>query len=284
MARTPTHGRRSRLGFGRRSGRTTPALGAVEFFTRPEQNIIWQVLGFIVRVRAELTVLTVLVVASVITREEIGPDAAFYVLTATTCVVFAVPASRRYLIRRAWCVTTRHRMRSCFAQTRTMTHDGRMPYLWWSRPSPVGERVRVWLPAGLSVKNLERVTAELATACWAREVRITASRAQAAYVLVDVVRRDPLASSMVLTPDVIDDVDTDADDDMDGTVVPLPDRASLAPVHAVEPAAAIGGSRPARKTPATVPARTTNGASTNDASDLDDPVTGFGGVDVSDYV
>ncbi|GAA1181001.1 hypothetical protein [Pseudonocardia alaniniphila] len=283
MARTRQGHTRGRLGFGRRSGRTTPAMGAVEFFTRPEQNIIWQVLGFIVRARAELTVLTVLVVASVVLREEIGSDAAFYVLTATTCVVFAVPASRRYLIRRAWCVTTRHRMRSCFAQTRTMTHDGRMPFLVWSRPSPVGERVRVWLPAGLSVKDLERVTAELATACWAREVRITGSRSQAAYVLVEVVRRDPLGSNLVLTPDVIDDVDTDVDDEIDGTVVPLPDRASLAPVPTAEPAT-TSGPRPARKTPTTVPARTTNGASSNDASDLDDPVTGFGGVDVSDYV
>jgi hypothetical protein len=152
-----------------------------------------------------------------------------------------------------------------------MTHDGRMPYLWWSRPSPVGERVRVWLPVGLSVKNLERVTAELATACWAREVRITSSRSQAAYVVVEVVRRDPLGSNLVLTPAVIDDLepeDISDDDASDGTVVPLPDRASLAPVPTAQPANA-GGPRPARKPPATVPART-NGASTNGARDDSD--------------
>ncbi|GAA3043343.1 hypothetical protein GCM10010464_04350 [Pseudonocardia yunnanensis] len=316
MARTRTHGRtRGRLGFGRRSGRTTPGMGAVEFFTRPEQNVVLQVLGFIVRIRAELLVATIIVVVFVQLRDLFTPDDpasaggvdttdptsvtdgsgsldggswAVITMVALALLTLAIPVSRRYLVRRGWCVTTRHRMRSCFAQTRTMTHHGRMPFLWWSRPSPVGERVRVWLPAGLSVKDLERVTAELATACWAREVRVTGSRSQAASVVVEVVRRDPLASSTVLTPAVINDLDTDKvdGDDNEGVITPLPDRASLRPVPPADPhsAPAAGGPRSTRKTPATVPART-NGASTSGTpDDSDDPVTGFGGVDVSDYV
>ena len=293
MARTRSSSR-SRLGFGRRSGRNT-AIGAVEFFTRPEQNIIWQVLGFIVRIRAELTVITVLTTVALIGRGQIGPDATTIVLATTTLVVFAIPASRRYVIRRAWCVMTRHRMRSCFAQTRTMTHDGRMPFLLWSRPSPVGERVRVWLPAGMSVKDLDQVTPQLATACWARDARVQGSRSQAAYVLVDVVRRDPLASSTI-QPAVIDDLDPeDFDGDIiEGTVVPLPDRATLPPATSDAPAQSAPGQRPNRK-PAT--ARTANSTaangtangSSNASTDIEnddsgDRVTGFGGVDVSDYV
>jgi hypothetical protein len=282
MARTRAHGRSgSRSRFGRRSGRNTAAVTAVEFFTRPEQNIVWQILGFLVRARAELTVITVLVTVALIGREQIGPDAAFLVTAATTLVVFAVPASRRYVNRRVWCVLTRHRMRACFTQTRTMTMDGRMPFLLWSRPSPVGERIRVWLPAGLSVKDLDQITAQLATACWAREARVQGSRSQAAYVLVDVVRRDPLASSMVRST-VIDDLDAeDFGDDSDGTIVPLPDRAVLPPVPDTAPDPVTNGQRPTKK-PATMPAH--NGSTPDDLDDSADRVTGFGGVDVSDYV
>ena len=129
----------------------------------------------------------------------LGHTMALIVVTVLVLSILVIPASRRYLNRRWWSVTTRHRMRACFVQTRTMTHHGRLPLLVWSRPSPVGEKVRVWLPAGLSVKDLERVTTETAAACWAADVRITPSRRQAALVVVDVIRRDPLTGG-ALTP------------------------------------------------------------------------------------
>jgi hypothetical protein len=187
-----------------------------------------------------------------------------------------------------------------------MTHDGKLPFLLWSRPSPVGERVRVWLPAGLSVKDLERVTTETAAACWASEVRLTPNRRQAALVVVDVIRRDPLTGD-ALTPQVVDDLDTDRPDvagqadlveddatgtDGFGTVVPLlPPRSTLPPPPSGDtpdtgttgPTAGTGqnGSRPrTRRNPA--PAGTE--ASTGSSSTGEPPVTGFGGVDVSDYL
>jgi hypothetical protein len=216
--------------------------------------------------------------------------------------ILLIPASRRYLNRRWWSIATRHRMRACFVQTRTMTHHGRLPLLVWSRPAPVGERVRVWLLAGLSVKDLERVTTETAAACWAADVRVTPSRRQAALVVVEVIRRDPLTGG-ALTPQVVDDLDSDrpdladpveddatgTDDSMGtgGTVVPLPSRASL-PAPTGDPAATgtdgthsngqTGSRTRTRKTPA--PA----GAQSDSASTGEPPVTGFGGVDVSDYV
>jgi hypothetical protein len=198
-------------------------------------------------------------------------------------VLLVIPASRRFLARRMWCVTTRHRMRACFVQSRTMTLHGRLPFLLWSRPSPVGERVRVWLPAGLSVKDIEDDAQRLAAACWAREVRVTPTRHQAALVIVDIVRRDPLAARTVLTPAVLDDIDGDDATSENGTA-PLPDRADL-PTPPVDTPAATGangtngtnGSGPRnRKTPATTPASSENGP--------EPAVTGFGGVDVSDYV
>src|SRR6185312_9737322 len=88
------------------------------------------------------------------------------------------------------------------------------------------EKVRVWLPAGLSVKDLEKVTTETAAACWASDVRITPTRSQAALVVVDVIRRDPLTGG-ALTPAVDDEAA--GTDGPGGTVVPLPSRATLPP-------------------------------------------------------
>src|SRR5205814_1396088 len=140
MAGTRSRGR-ARSG---RSGRTNKAHAlteAVEFLTQPEQNPALRVLAFLIRARAELFVITILL---------------------------------------------------------------------WSRPSPIGERVRVWIPAGLSVKDIEDDTQRLATACWAREVRITPTRHQAALVIVDIVRRDPLGTTAVLEPTVLDTIDHEA--------------------------------------------------------------------------
>ena len=64
MARTRSRGG-ARSG---RSGRTNKAHAltpAIEFFTQPEQHIVWRALGFIVRARAELFIVTTLLVVFV---------------------------------------------------------------------------------------------------------------------------------------------------------------------------------------------------------------------------
>ncbi|MEU6701333.1 hypothetical protein [Pseudonocardia sp. NPDC046786] len=171
---------------------------------------------------------------TLVLREHLDPADTALVWGFTTVLVVGIPASRRYLLARCWAVTTRHRMRACFGQTRTMTHDGRMPLLLWSRPSPVGERVRVWLPAGLSVKDIDQVSDRIAAACWARISRVTPVRAQAALVVVDVIRRDPLTVAEII-PTGMDDLDeyTDTDDGGDhrdgGNVVALPSRDTVRP-------------------------------------------------------
>ncbi len=302
MARTARASRsRSRGSTRTRTSARNP--GVIEVFTRPQTHPVWRVLGLVVRLRAELTLLAVLITTHTYVWQPVQAHVGYWPsvigLVILLGIVFGVPASRRALTRRWWCVTTRHRIRACYSQTRTMTHHGRMPLLVWSRPSPVGERVRVWLPAGLSVKDLERVTAETAAACWASDVRVTPSRRQAALVVVDVIRRDPLTGG-ALTPTVVDDLDPtghgdplDLDDDIEapgtgGTVVPLPTRSTLPPptvrdlpdtgtTSSTSTTTGQNGSRTrTRKTPA--PAGTAGDTAS------EPPVTGFGGVDVSDYV
>jgi hypothetical protein len=326
MARTRSRGS-ARSG---RSGRTNKAHAltpAVEFFVRPEQHLFWRILGFIVRARAELFIATTLLVVFVQlqtwvtpTPDDTGTSPALVdesppllepahvtllIMLGTLVVLLVIPASRRFLIRRVWCVITRHRMRACFVQSRTMTLDGRMPFLLWSRPSPVGERVRVWLPAGLSVKDIEDDGERLAAACWAHEVRITSTRHQAALVVVDVIRRDPLAARTVLTPSVLNDIDEDDTDrehapsrngraSRNGTA-PLPDRATLKPnapadfptVQATHNRTNGQNSSHQNRRQNDSPnhgSTNTGGQSNGSANDSEPTVTGFGGVDVSDYV
>lgn len=297
MART-TSGRTARTG----RGRSGPHRGTLPtgWFSRPEQHRFWLICGFLIRRRAELTVITVFWIGFVQVEAWITPATAgwmspttgtWIITAAAVTVVLAVPPSRRYVFGRCWAVITRHRMRACFCQTRTWTANGRMPFLMSSRPSHVGERVRVWLPAGLAVKDLERVTDELAAACWAREARITPIRGQAALVLVDIVRHDPLASRRAVTPPVLDDVAAT------GTTGPtrrptwLPDPGDLTgtgPITTPSPwAPPSPPGSPVTPTTAGTNGTTKNGKTPSGtaAGQAEPPgVTGFGGVDVTDYV
>ncbi len=208
---------RSRGHVGRRGRPNTPGWGW-EMFTRPEQSRFWLIVGFVVRRRAELTVITVvwLVVDQLDSQvtpglpEWMTPAQWAWLLMATIlAVVLALPALRRFTLQRCTAVAMRHRMRACFVQTRTWTANGRLPFLVWSRPTPVGVRVRVWLPAGLSVNDLERIIDEIGAACWAREARITPVPGQAALVWVDIIRRDPLGAQQPLSPPVLDHLGAD---------------------------------------------------------------------------
>jgi hypothetical protein len=112
----------------------------------------------------------------------------------------AYPKTRRWLLAPAWCLIVRHRLRQCFAAFIISNREGTLPLILAARPTPVGERVWIWLRPGLSLQNLEQdgQVQKLAVACWAREVRVTpASRKYAAFVRVDVTRRETLTSTVV---------------------------------------------------------------------------------------
>jgi len=63
-------------------------------------------------------------------------------LTAT----LAIPAARRFVKRRGWCLITRHRLRRVCWETRMHTRAGRLPLILWIRSTKVGERA--WVCAG----------------------------------------------------------------------------------------------------------------------------------------
>lgn len=269
--RTRSHAR------ARQSARTS----ALEVFIRPQQTLIGRIAGLLVRLRVELTVLFIALLGYLWLITLIPPLAVGIVAAVVVLLIAAIPATRRFVTRRSWCVLTRHRVRTCFEQTRTMTHNGKMPYLVWARPTAVGERVRVWLPAGLAVKDIEAVSDHLATACWASQARIERDRRFASAVHILIVRRDPLHGAE-FAPDLLDQVAPAIDN---GTVVPLPRRDEVATGHsrqADEPAEHTPADRGERGQGRKFGKKGSPAAADDDTSEP--AVRGFGGMDVSDYV
>jgi hypothetical protein len=109
-----------------------------------------------------------------------------------------LPWPRRWLVGRFWCLMTRHRLQTVFWELRLHTRAYRLPLVLWIRPTPVGERAWVLLRAGLCPADFEKVTDEIASACNARESRVTSSRRLKSLVRIEVIRRDLLAPGKVI--------------------------------------------------------------------------------------
>lgn len=105
------------------------------------------------------------------------------------------PRTRFWMLGIFWLLVTRHRLRQYFLQCGAYNRSGRLPWLTLSYPTPVGERVWVWLVAGLSLTDFESDTNQIAVACWARDCRVGRAKRLAGLVWVDIVRRDPLTAS-----------------------------------------------------------------------------------------
>jgi hypothetical protein len=101
----------------------------------------------------------------------------------------AIPAVRRPVLARAWCVITEHRIRSGCAQARIHSRQGRLPAVLVTSPRPFGERVLLWCPACTSADDFESARDLLAAACWSADIRIERDARRAHLVSVEVIRR-----------------------------------------------------------------------------------------------
>jgi hypothetical protein len=109
----------------------------------------------------------------------------------------AIPTVRRHVITWTWCLIVRHRLRVCFAQFIIANQSGSLPLILWARPTPVGERVWVYLRPGLSEKDLEGRLDKIAVTCHASSVLIErASESNAAYLRFDIKRREVLTATV----------------------------------------------------------------------------------------
>lgn len=261
-----------------------------ELLGRPGHDAIWRrILGWVIRVRAELTVITAYVIVHRMLLAQTGwsPTIVVVVEASTLAVVLVVPVSRRHVTHRVWAVCSRHRIGMCMVATRTMTPNGNLPLLVWARPSPVGERVQVWLRAGLSVNDLAQITEALAAACYAAEARVSVNRRFTHLVVITIVRRDPFTGRTIRPAHTTGVPSTGTDQ----VFVPLPDQESVpVPTTGEHTTGAPGqpgrprrtGSVKTGRTSTTAGSRTAPSSST--APEVPPTVVGVGGMDVSDYV
>jgi hypothetical protein len=285
-----TTSRPRRVGGARRRvrGRTSYRTGSFEVFTYPHHSLPAVVTGVLWRARVELTtVLTLIMVWVLLAREVPGSWPSWtapVILVTSITMIGVVPASRRFVLRRGWCVFTRHRVRKCFVQSRVMTHEGFLPLFMWARPTPVGDRLWLWLRPGLSGRDIEGVADRIAAACWASTARVRIRTKRAAIVVVDVIRRDPLADSGPLSSPllkgvaVVDDARAEGGLLLDRATVMASQERGVTPVSepAVpgEPAPVARGGAMKRNG-----SRTAMPTQTPEVS-----VVGWSGKDVSDYV
>jgi hypothetical protein len=117
------------------------------------------------------------------------------VLAAALGIVFSLPHTRRFTVRRFWCVLSRHRVQRLCWEAKLHTRSGRLPVVIWTRPTNVGERLFIWCRAGTSAEDFEKHTGELAAACYARDARVTRNTRWSQLVTIDIIRRDTLAAT-----------------------------------------------------------------------------------------
>lgn len=107
--------------------------------------------------------------------------------------VYLIRPARRAVVAVSWCVVSRHRLRVSFSSFLKGAGDGSVPLILWAMPTPVGERVWIWLRPGLSIADLRDRCEKLAVACWADEVTVVRSNEKnAAMLRCDIKRRNTL--------------------------------------------------------------------------------------------
>jgi len=137
----------------------------------------------------------------------------FVVVGLAVGVPALVAPIRRRIKALAWCVIVRHRLRVCFAQFIIANRSGSLPLILWARPTPVGERVWVYLRPGLSLADLQSRLERIAVACHATSCLVERARdTNAAYLRFDIKRREVLTT----------DVDSPLVDAVDPTAPKVP--------------------------------------------------------------
>src|SRR6516225_2298831 len=100
--------------------------------------------GTLFRFRTELAALTAVTSGGWALAKTLTITWAVVILTATVAVVTGLPWTRRFVLRRAWCVLSRHRIQKVCYETRMHTRSGRLPLVLRIHPTLVGERALVW--------------------------------------------------------------------------------------------------------------------------------------------
>ncbi len=144
--------------------------------------------------RYELALMTGLPLAALAIGGTLGLGGLIALAATGLALVAAVLAwrpARRWLIARAWCVITPHRVRTGCVHAWVQTRDGRLPTVLYTTPAEFGERVMLWCRAGITAGDFEGARDILRAACWASDVRVVANDRRSHIVVLEVIRRRP---------------------------------------------------------------------------------------------
>ncbi len=248
-----------------------------ELLPRPRQSLAVRILALLLRCRAELATATVVLVAFFWVDSFGYPVVTWVVMLGVPAAVLLVPHSRRFVLARMWCVLDRHRLRACLTRTkiRTMTRDGSYPYLLWTRPTKTGERIWVWLPAGMAATDIEQSLEFLAPACFARSARLHQPKKVSTFVAVDIIRRDPLDTKQPVSSPLSHQHSNHTSGEQ-----------SVTPIKAAPSAKDSHTADAAHETPApqSHTARATTGSTKTTPKPATTPAVVVNGEDLSDYV
>src|SRR6266536_4823922 len=171
-------------------------LGAIEVIGPQLHRALWvQLLLALWRWSIEITLAVLVLIAWFRLRAHMPAYAVAMVMTFPFVALCNFKTGRRLTVGWVYVLVVRHRLRTALVQVGSRNRSGKLPWLVWWHPTPVGARVVLLLVAGMSAAQIEEAADALAAACWARQVRVDTNRRMTAFVRVDVIRRDPLDSS-----------------------------------------------------------------------------------------
>jgi hypothetical protein len=173
-------------------------------------SLVWPVLRIAWHWAGELVLLGVLITIYALVASWIGPFGSLAVVVLLVGVPWFIPPASRFLARWGWCMVTRHRLRvaaDAFIEGKGVRGAVR-PLILIARPTESGERVWLWLRGDLTLEDIQGRLTELASVCWANSADASKAGHKAAYVVVDLHRRDVLADGVAMPVEqMLDGVD-----------------------------------------------------------------------------
>ena len=155
--------------------------------------LVWPVLRVVWHWLAESIVGLVLAGAVLAVGQVVHGLVAVAIVAASVGGLFVWSPLRHRISAVLWCAVSRHRLRVCFAEFLPTDRSGSLPFILLARPTPVGERVWVWLRPGLAGGEFDDTRlAKMAVTCWARSVQVCpgGKGKYAAYLQFDIKRRN----------------------------------------------------------------------------------------------
>lgn len=165
-----------------------------------KRRSVWdRLVGWVFGHLPEILLVVLLIRVWQVTAEWIGPLWTNILTVGLVVGLVGWRRSRRWLSAAVGCMVIRARLRAAFAELRLSRRSGRLPFTVALVPTAVGERVWLCCPVGVSAEDIADEIDRLRAACFVRDVRVTRDRRFSALVVVEVIRRDPLAGTTPVT-------------------------------------------------------------------------------------